>query len=234
MNKDELKSILEQHWLWVRGNGGNGGKRANLRDADLPFANLPCANLQGANLQGANLRGADLPFANLRGADLRDANLKDANLKGANLKGADLRDANLQGANLKGADLRDANLQGANLDYSFLPLWCGSKGMIVDRRIAAQIAAHFCALVCDDEDYQAARTAILEFAKTSHRAMDLGLLGEIVKECNDVATPIDSNTLSSMTPIENSFYSYAELTEEQKIRFAAYQVFDMPKKASSN
>ena len=43
----------------------------------------------------------------------------------------------------------------------------------------------------------------------------------------------DSNTLSSMTPIENSFYSYAELTEEQKIRFAAYQVFDMPKKASS-
>ena len=44
----------------------------------------------------------------------------------------------------------------------------------------------------------------------------------------------DSNTLSSMTPIENSFYSYAELTEEQKIRFAAYQVFDMPKKASSN
>ena len=35
------------------------------------------------------------------------------------------------------------------------------------------------------------------------------------------------------TPIENSFFSCAKLTEEQKIRFAAYQVFDMPKKASS-
>ena len=155
MNKDELKSILEQHWLW---DVGYGGERANLR--------------------GADLRGADLPFANLRGADLRGANLRDADLKGANLKGADLRDANLQGANLRGADLRGANLRGANLDYSFLPLWCGSKGMIVDRRIAAQIAAHFCALVCDDEDYQAARTAILEFAKTSHRAVDLGLVEE--------------------------------------------------------
>ena len=44
----------------------------------------------------------------------------------------------------------------------------------------------------------------------------------------------DSNTLRSKTPIENSFFSCAELTEEQKIRFAAYQVFDMPKKASSN
>ena len=175
MNKDELKSILEQHWLW---DVGYGGERANLRDADLQGADLPCANLPCANLRDANLRGADLPFANLRGADLRGANLRDADLKGANLKGADLRDANLQGANLRGADLRGANLQGANLDYSFLPLWCGSKDMIVDRRIAAQIAAHFCALVCDDEDYQAARTAILEFAKTSHRAVDLGLVEE--------------------------------------------------------
>ena len=199
MNKDELKSILEQHCLWVRGNGGNGGKRANLRDADLPFANLPCANLPCANLRGANLRGADLPFANLRGANLKGADLRDADLKGANLKGADLRDADLQGANLKGADLRDANLQGANLDYSFLPLWCGSKGMIVDRRIAAQIAAHFCALVCDDEDYQAARTAILEFAKTSHRAMDLGLLG---RECNDVATPIEAALRKRIAELE--------------------------------
>ena len=125
MTKDELKSILVQHWLWV---GGNGGKRA------------------------------DLQYANLRGADLR----------GANLQGADLQEANLQYADLRGADL----------DYSSLPLWCGSKGMIVDRRIAAQIAAHFCALDCDDADYQAAREAILEFAKSSHRAKDLGLLEE--------------------------------------------------------
>ena len=175
MNKDELKSILEQHWLWVRGNGGNGGKRANLRDADLQGADLPFANLRDANLKGANLKGANLKGANLQDANLQDANLQDANLKGANLRGANLRDASLQGA----------NLQGANLDYSFLPLWCGSKGMIVDRRIAAQIAAHFCALVCDDEDYQAARTAILEFAKTSHRAMDLGLLWG---ECNDISS----------------------------------------------
>jgi len=125
MTKDELKSILEQHWLWV---GGNGGKRANLRGA----------NLRGADLQGANLRGADLQYADLQYADLR----------------------------------------GADLDYSCLPLWCGSKGMIVDRRIAAQIAAHFCALDCDDADYQAARTTILEFARTSHRAVDLGLVEE--------------------------------------------------------
>ena len=115
MSKDELKSILENHKLWIE---SIGGKRADLR----------WANLQGVDLQSANLRGADL--------------------------------------------------RSADLDYSCLPLWCGSKKMKVDRRIAAQIAAHFCALNCDDADYQAARTAILEFARMSHRADDLGLVEE--------------------------------------------------------
>jgi len=145
MNIDELKTILEQHKLWLEDNGG----------------------------ERANLRGADLLDANLRGADLRGADLQGANLQGANLQGADLR-----WANLRGADLRWANLRGADLDYSCLPLWCGSKGMTVDRRIASQIAAHFCALECDDADYLAARAAILEFAKSSHRAEALGLLEE--------------------------------------------------------
>ena len=54
--------------------------------------------------------------------------------------------------------------------------------MIVDRRIAAQIAAHFCALSCDDPDFLAAREAVLPFAQTSHRAEELGLE---IKECED-------------------------------------------------
>ena len=76
-------------------------------------------------------------------------------------------------ANLIGADLR-----GANLDFSVLPLWCGSKGVTVDHRIAAQIAAHFCALDCDDPEYRAARDAVMAFALTSHRAQELGLCEE--------------------------------------------------------
>jgi len=85
----------------------------------------------------ANLRGADLC-----GADLCGANLCDANLRGADLCGADLRDANLRGADLCGADLRDANLCGADLDFSCLPLWCGSLGIHIDDRLAVQILYH--------------------------------------------------------------------------------------------
>ena len=142
MNKDELKSILEQHRLWIEGNGGK------------------CVNLR---------------FADLRGADLWRADLRDADLRGADLRCADLRGTDLQGADLQRADLRRADLRGADLDYSCLPLWCGSKGVIVDWRIAAQIAAHFCALSCDDPDFLAAREAVLPFAQTSHRAMELGI-----------------------------------------------------------
>ena len=43
----DLKKILDEHLLWLNGEGGS------------------CANLFGANLRGANLSDADLRCANL-------------------------------------------------------------------------------------------------------------------------------------------------------------------------
>lgn len=108
--------------------------------------------------------------------------LRGANLSGAFLRNTNLSNAYMRGADLHDADLRHANLIGANLDYSCLPLWCGSKMVKVDTRTAAQLAAHFCALVCDDPDYLAAREALLPFARKSHRATELGLLDGIDEE----------------------------------------------------
>ena len=73
----DLKKILDEHLLWLN---GEGGSRANLSNADLFGADLSCANLRGADLSGVNLRGADLSgadlsFANLRGADLSGASM---------------------------------------------------------------------------------------------------------------------------------------------------------------
>ena len=90
-------------------------------------------------------------------------------LRGANLRDVDLRGADLMNANFKGADLR-----GADLDYSCWPLWCGSLDVRVDRRIAAQIAYHFCRLDCDDPEYLAAREALAKFANTFHRVDECG------------------------------------------------------------
>ena len=68
----DLKKILDEHLLWLN---GEGGSRADLSYADL----------RGADLSDADLRGADLRGADLRGADLRDANLRNANLSCASM-----------------------------------------------------------------------------------------------------------------------------------------------------
>jgi Pentapeptide repeats (8 copies) len=107
------------------------------RGVDLRYANL-----RGADLRGADLRDADLRYANLRGADLRGADLRDADLRGADLRDADLRYANLRGVDLRYANLRGADLRGADLDYSCWPLWCGSKGVILDDRQIDQLCLH--------------------------------------------------------------------------------------------
>lgn len=73
----DLKKILDEHLLWLN---GEGGSRADLRGA----------NLFGANLSDADLRGADLSCADLSGADLSNADLRDADLSNADLCGASI------------------------------------------------------------------------------------------------------------------------------------------------
>jgi len=153
-----IQEVLARHKKWLEND--EGGQRADLLDADLRSADL-----RSADLRSANLRDADLLDADLRSADLRGANLR-----GANLRGADLRDADLRSADLWGADLRSANL-----DFSCWPLWCGSKGVIVDLKVAYQLLAHVACLQCDDPEFVEIKKAIMPWAVKSHIAKNLGL-----------------------------------------------------------
>ena len=158
MTQCDLNTIIQLHEKWLRGEPG--GKKANLRYADLSYADL-----RGANLRYADLHNADLRYANLSYADLR---------------GADLRSADLSGADLRGANLRYADLSYANVDFSSWPLWCGSlKGVKVDARIARQLAYHLCSVVCDDPEFTSARKQILPFANKFHRVGECGKLEKV-------------------------------------------------------
>lgn len=122
MNQEELQKIIEDHALWL---SGNGGKKADfrgmyLRDARLNGVNLSLANLEDADLTEANLEGVDLSSANLAEANLSKANLKKANLISANLARADMSRANMSDANLRNSDLFDTNLSLACLSGSDL------------------------------------------------------------------------------------------------------------------
>ena len=135
MTTEQLKEILEAHEKWL--NDEEGGKKADLHGANLHGANLCDADLHSADLRSADLRDADLCGANLCGADLHSANLCGADLRDADLCGANLRDADLHSANLRSADLRSANL-----DFSCLPLWCGSLAADFDDRQIIQLIYH--------------------------------------------------------------------------------------------
>ena len=115
--------------------------------------------MSGVELVGGDQSGADLSGADVSGADLGGADLRDADLSGANLGGADLRDA----------DLRDADLSGADIDFATWPMWCGGLRVKIDKRIAAQLAYHFCSAICDDDEFAIAREALMFLANQMHR-----------------------------------------------------------------
>lgn len=103
------------------------------------------------------------------GPDLREADLWGADLRGADLRGADLWEASLRGADLWGSDL----------DYACWPLWCGSIGVKVDKRIWCQLAYHLCAVEIDDPDCIRYRNMLLPIANQFHRVEECGVLEEI-------------------------------------------------------
>ena len=79
---------------------------------------------------------------------------------------------------LNGDGGKRADLSGADIDYSCWPLWCGSLDVKVDKRIACQLAYHFCRLDCDDPEYIKARNAVVSFANQFHRVKECGVLSE--------------------------------------------------------
>ena len=166
MNQQELDLILINHKNWL--NGVEGGCFADLSNADLSGADLVDANLRAANLRDANLRGADLIGADLSGANLFDADLRSANLSNADLSGADLRCA----------DLRSANLSGVNLDFSCLPLWCGSVEAQFDDKQIIQIIYHAVKAGLDSsntsKEVKSELLKIVDLANKFHRVHECG------------------------------------------------------------
>ena len=120
ISKEELKTILEKHKLWLRQE--DGGEKANLSGSDLRWSNLSGSDLSGSDLRWSNLSGSDLSWSDLSGSDLSGSDLRWSNLSGSNLSGSDLSGSDLSGSNLSGSKGLDS---AKNLFY---PLACPEKG----------------------------------------------------------------------------------------------------------
>lgn len=98
-----------------------------------------------------------------------------ADLRNANLQGADLYNANLHNTNLQ-----HANLQGADIDYSCLPLFCGSLCANFDSKQLKQIAYHLVkaglsSTNATDEDRREL-SKLIDYANGFHRAQECGFI----------------------------------------------------------
>ena len=81
-------------------------------------------------------------------------------------------------ANLRGADLCEANPRGADLDYSCLPLWCGSLEANFDSRQLKQIAYHLVKAGLQSrnatEEDKKALSKLIDYANQFRRADECG------------------------------------------------------------
>ena len=134
MNSKNLAAILKDH------RECNGGKRANLCGSDLRDSDLRRSDLRGSNLSGSDFEGSDLSGSYLSGSDLR---------------GSNLRNSNLMHSDLSGSDLSGSDLRGSNLDFSCWPLWCGTKGVILDDNQKDQLKLHLYWVLGDDDPVKA-------------------------------------------------------------------------------
>ena len=148
VTKEELKTILEKHKKWLMGE--DGGEKA-----DLSYSNLSGSDLSGSDLRGSDLRGSDL--------------------SGSDLRYSDLSGSDLSGSNLSGSDLRGSDLSYSNLDFSSgFSFRCSSFGAIIDLRIGAQMAYHFCRMKTEDPEVKSAQEAIKVLANKFHRVDECG------------------------------------------------------------
>ena len=123
-----------------------------------------------------NKEGGERLF--LSGYDLIGSNLIGSDLSGSNLIGSDLSWSNLRGSDLSGSNLRGSNLIGSDLDFSCLPLWCGSLSANFDDRQLAQIAYHLVKAGLQSNnasvETKAELAKIIDFANKFHRVDECG------------------------------------------------------------
>ena len=186
MTREDLDKILKNHKLWIHGK--EGGEVAEFRGADLQGMDFSNVDLRNANFESANLEGANFSRTNLRCTNLNHADLTNANLRYADLRGADLSYAILKNtvfvdADLRGAVLKNTNFKNTNIDFSCLPLWCGSLSTHFDDKQLIQIAYHLVKAGLNSknasDETKEELSKLIDFVNKFHRVNECG---KILKE----------------------------------------------------
>ena len=123
------------------------------------------------------------------GTDMTGTDLRGTDLRGTDLTGTDLRGTYLSGTDLSGTDLTGTDLRDANLDYSCLPLWCGSLSANFDDRQLIQIAYHLVRAGLNSknasDETKKELSKLIDFANKFHRVEECGRIKMTSEDAND-------------------------------------------------
>lgn len=193
MEQEQFDKIIRKHKKWLD-SGRKKGKRAIFSGENLAGRSFVGMDLSYATFDSVDLTGCDFSDTNLLHVDFDNAIVSDVDFTRAKLhcarfvgtialrtnfrqvecdhttfEGANLTGANFCSASMKHVNLSEAVVYGTNIDFSSWPMWCGGVSVKIDRRLAAQFAYHFCSMICEDEEFIAARKALLPLARRFHR-----------------------------------------------------------------
>lgn len=133
--------------------------------------------VEGENFAAA-VSNAVKQGVSLGGADLRHADLRHTDLSHSDLTCADLNHAALCKTDLNQAYFDQTTLEGADMDYSCLPLWCGSLNANVDKRLAVQLLYHACRWLKSVDDVECRNflqiPEVKKLANQFHRVSECG------------------------------------------------------------
>lgn len=213
----------------------DGGRVANLSQADMRDAKLAGSNMSNAVLYAANLSGADLSNVNLSGANMRNANLEGANVSGARLAGAIMTGANFRNVDLESADLRGAYTMDANVGQSPPAVDRGDK--VESNSDAGRIIASHCAWIKSGgrEDEPADLTG-LSLAGKDLRGMDFSgakLVETVLHRANLSGAKFEFTMLTranlSEANLEGASFDGADLSEAKLLKAKLKDAHFQPK-----
>ena len=128
------------------------------------------------------------------------------------------RSANLRASNLIGADLSGADLLGADIDFSCLPLWCGSLTAKFDDKQIKQFMYHIVKAGLSSPNVSNRIKSELEklipLANDFHRAIECGIVETIDRAVKSEKVPEQNQsdtTTSKMDYLEQYIQSLKQL-----------------------
>jgi hypothetical protein len=181
ITQEEFQSILDNHALWLEDK--TKGNRADLSycnlsgiylaDMDLRYVDFNHSILDYTTFCNSHLEHANFGFSSLKNTRFTDAHAEYAIFAKAELDYANFVRTHVEHADFRGASVENVNFSGAyfeetDLDFTCLPLACRGTHWHIDKRLAAQLAYHFCSMESTDMQVIAAQNALIGLANESH------------------------------------------------------------------